>query len=340
MPVIIEIDEFLSLGSAFPIVDVRSPGEFEQGHIPGAVNIPIFSNEERANVGTLYKQEGHDKAYSAGLQIVGPKLAQFVEIAQKTAIDGKILVHCWRGGMRSSSMAQLFESAGLKTWLLKGGYKTYRNHVLGAFDLNLDIRIVGGETGSGKTEILHALRDLGEQIIDLEQLASHRGSSFGSLGMNNQPTFEQFENSLLSELKKLNPSRTVWIEDESRNIGRVYIPAAFWVHMEQAPVYRVHIPFDIRVERLIKDYGNFPKDVLKAALDRIKKRLGGLDYKNATEALENGDLAGATKLALRYYDKAYDYPHQQRNYKGVKLVECESGDPEANAKKILQSSTS
>jgi len=337
LPVIIEIDEFLSLGTGFPIADVRSPAEFEQGHIPGAVNIPVFTNEERALIGTLYKQQGHDKAYTQGLQIVGPKLAEFVEIAQKTAIDGQILVHCWRGGMRSSSMAQLFESAGLKAFLLKGGYKTYRNYVLNNFDLNLDIRIVGGETGSGKTEILHALRDMDEQILDLEELASHRGSSFGALGMKHQPSFEHFENELLTQLKKLDPARRVWIEDESRSIGRVYIPADFWKHMETAPVYRVHIPFDVRVQRLIFDYGKFPKDVLKAGLERIKKRLGGLDYKNALEALENGDLATATELALRYYDKAYNYPHEQRNYRGVKMIECESGDPILNAKKIVDS---
>lgn len=339
MPTIIEIDEFLALGAQFPTVDVRSPGEFEQGHIPGAVNIPVFSNEERAKVGTLYNQEGHDKAYSEGLQIVGLKLAKFIEIAQKTAVNGQMLVHCWRGGMRSSSMAELFESAGLKTFLLKGGYKSYRNHVLTSFDLPLDIRIVGGETGSGKTEILHALRDMGEQIVDLEQLASHRGSSFGALGMKSQPSFEHFENTLLAELKKLDPTKRVWIEDESRSIGRVYIPAPFWARMEAAPIYRVHIPFEVRVQRLIIDYGNFPKDILKDGLDRIKKRLGGLDYKNALEALENGDLATATELALRYYDKAYNYPHEQKNYKGIKMIECESGDPRANAKKILESTT-
>lgn len=336
MPVIVEIDEFLSLGNTIPTVDVRSPAEFEHGHIPGAVNIPIFSNEERSVVGTLFKHQGHDYAFAEGLKIVGPKLAEFVELGQKSALDGKILVHCWRGGKRSSSMAQLFESAGLQTWLLKGGYKSYRQHVLTSTNSKFDIRIVGGQTGSGKTEILHALHSLGEQIIDLEGIASHRGSAFGSLGMDQQPQVEQFENRLTNEFSKIVPTRRVWLEDESRNIGRVYIPPALWSCMESAPVYRIQIPFEIRVQRLIKDYGDFSKEQLMASLDKIKKRLGGLDYKNALDALENGDLTSATKIALHYYDKAYDHPRENKIARAKTVVECSSGDPLENAKKILE----
>ncbi|HTF04105.1 MAG TPA: tRNA 2-selenouridine(34) synthase MnmH [Bacteroidia bacterium] len=340
MPVIIEIDEFWVLGKEFPIVDVRSPAEFAHGHIPGAVNIPVFSNEERALIGTLYKQKSPEAAMEAGLEIVAPKLMEYAKLGQNAAKDNKLLVHCWRGGLRSSSMAQLFETAGIETWLLKGGYKTYRNAVLTGFDLNLDIRIVAGETGSGKTEILQALHEMGEQIIDLEQLASHRGSSFGSIGMNEQPSVENFENNLLDALKKIDPARRVWFEDESRSIGRVYIPDPLWKRMENAPVYRVQVPFDVRIQRLITDYGNFPPAILQAALERIRKRLGGLDYKNAVHALETGDLATATALALKYYDKAYDHPHKERNYKGVTMISCDSGDPKANALKIFATTES
>lgn len=336
MPEIIEIEEFLTLSSTIPVVDVRSPAEFELGRIPGASNIPVFSNEERAEIGTLYKQKGPEIAMQRGLETVAPKLLQFAENGLKTAQNNQLLVHCWRGGLRSQSMAELFETAGIRTRVLKGGYKAFRQFVRNSFERKLDLKIVGGETGSGKTEILQHLKKAGEQIIDLEGIASHRGSSFGAIGMNEQPSVENFENNLYDALSKIDVSKRVWMEDESRSIGRVFIPEPLWRQMTTAPVYRVQIPFDVRVQRLITDYGNFPKEILREALDRIKKRLGGLDYKNSLEALENGDLATATAAALRYYDKAYNWPHEQRKFANVQICECADGDPEKNAKIILK----
>ena len=318
-----------------PVVDVRSPAEFEQGCIPDANNIPVFSNEERAEVGTLYKQKGPDVAMKRGLEIVEPKLLTMAENGLKTAKNSELLVHCWRGGMRSSSMAQLFETAGIHAKVLRGGYKAYRQFVRDSFSKKVDLKIVGGETGSGKTEILAELKKLGEQVIDLEGLANHRGSSFGAIGMDKQPTVEQFENVLFDAFQKIDFSKRVWLEDESRHIGRVFIPEGLWLQMTEAPVYRVEIPFDIRVQRLIKDYASAPKELLLAATERIKKRLGGLDYKNAVEAFENGDLATATAIALRYYDKAYNWPHEQRKYANVVMCKCASGDPATNAMYIL-----
>lgn len=335
MPKSLQIVDFLKQRNSFPIIDVRSPQEFLHGHIPGAFNIPLFDDEERAVVGTLYKQKGQDKAFSAGLEIVTPKLQGFAQRAHEIAKQGIVNVHCWRGGMRSGSMASFFETQGLKANLLEGGYKSYRKYVLDQFSRQLKIAIVGGETGSGKTEILHHIQKAGEQIIDLEKIASHRGSSFGALGMNKQPTVEQFENNLLDELNLLDTEKRIWMEDESRSIGRVFIPAALWMQMTEAPVYRVRIPFDVRVQRLIHDYGSFPVEVLKEAVERIKKRLGGLDYKIAMEALDRGDAATVTALTLRYYDKAYDHPHKVKNYNGVKFIDCNSGDPSENAIKIL-----
>ncbi|MCK6639892.1 MAG: tRNA 2-selenouridine(34) synthase MnmH [Bacteroidia bacterium] len=335
MPKTLQIADFLELRKSHPIIDVRSPQEFLHGHIPGAINIPLFDDAERAIVGTLYKQKGQEKAFSAGLEIVTPKLHQFAQRAHEIAKNGVVNVHCWRGGMRSGSMASFFETQGLKANLLEGGYKSYRRFVLEQFARPLKIAIVGGETGSGKTEILQHIQKAGEQILDLEKIASHRGSSFGALGMNKQPTVEQFENNLLDELNHLDSEKRIWMEDESRSIGRVFIPAPLWEQMSLAPVYRVRIPFDVRVQRLIHDYGSFPVEVLKEAVERIKKRLGGLDYKIAMEALENGDAATVTAITLRYYDKAYDHPHKIRNYNGVKFIDCDSGDPSENAIKIL-----
>ncbi len=336
MPETIEIEEFLKNSKHISIVDVRSPGEFEHGHIPGALNIPVFDNEERAQVGTIYKKKGKELAIALGYEIVGPKLKSFADLARTHSRDGKLLVHCWRGGMRSGKMAEFFEAGGVTTQILNGGYKTYRNHVLTHFGDKLHICLLGGETGSGKTEILKQLAAAGEQVIDLEELASHRGSTFGAIGMNPQPTVETFENNLFSAISKIDPKRKVWIEAESRSIGRVFIPAPLWEQMEAAPFYRLQVPFEVRVQRLVIDYGNFPKEILQEALDRIKKRLGGLDHKNASEALQTGDMAEFIRMALRYYDKAYIHPLEKRKLEEVISVPCESGDPEANAKRILE----
>lgn len=336
MPEIIEIDEFVYLSDQIPVVDVRSSAEFAHGRIPVAVNIPVFSNEERAEIGTLYKQKGPEIAMQRGLDIVEPNLLRMAENGLEIAKNGQLLVHCWRGGLRSSSMAELFETAGIETRLLKGGYKAYRQFVRNSFARKLDLRIVGGETGSGKTEILRQLAEMGEQIIDLEELANHRGSSFGAIGMQPQPTVEQFENILFDAFRKVDPAQRIWLEDESRSIGRVFVPPQLWFQMQEAPVYRIQVPFDTRVERLIADYAGAPKKLLQEALDRIRKRLGGLDHKISTEAFENGDLATATAIALRYYDKAYDHPHKERKYANVLMIPCTDGNPQRNAELILE----
>lgn len=336
MPESLSISDFLEKAQNLPVLDVRSPGEFLSGHIPGAINMPLFTNEERAEVGTIYKQSGNESAIIRGLEHVGPKMADYVREAKKIAPGGQILVHCWRGGMRSGSMAWLLESSGMKTSLLKGGYKSFRNHVLESFSRKFDLHIVGGETGSGKTEILHHLARKGEQIVDLEMIASHRGSSFGAIGQKEQPKPEQFENDLFNAFQKIDPSKRVWIEDESRSIGRVYIPGPLWEMKTAAPCYRVKIPFGIRVQRLVKDYGNFPKETLAEAIGRIGKRLGGLATQQALESLENGDLTQTVQIILRYYDKAYDYPRKSKEYKGVIFIECKTGDPEKNAELILE----
>ncbi len=335
MPETLSITQFLHEAKKVPILDVRSPLEFESGHIPGAINLPLFTNEERADIGTIYKKSGKDAAVAKGMIYVTPKLAGFVEVAQKNSHDGQILVHCWRGGMRSGSMSQLFEDAGLKSAILTGGYKAFRNHVLESFSEKFDFRVIGGETGSGKTEILHAIGKTGEQILDLEAIAHHRGSSFGAIGQLPQPTSEQFENNLFDALKKLDSSKRIWVEDESQSIGRVFIPNVLFALKINAPCYRVKVPFEIRVQRLVKDYGSFPKEILSAAVLRIQKRLGGLATQQALDAIENGDLAETVRLTLFYYDRAYDFPQSQRKYQGVTFVECDSGDPFTNAQLIL-----
>lgn len=312
MPQTLHIQDFLDQGSASCIIDVRTPKEFEQGHIPGAINIPLFSNEERVIIGTIYKQVGKQEAIHKGLEVVGPKMADLVTLAKNNAVNNTVYVHCWRGGMRSGSVAWLYELYGFKVFVLKGGYKAYRQAVLENLQTQAPIRILGGRTGSGKTHILHQLKEKGQQIIDLEKLANHKGSAFGAIGENTQPTQEQFENELMSSLKKLNETQPVWFEDESRMIGKNMIPLKLWGQMRKAPVIYVDVPFESRITNLIDDYGKFPAQQLEESILKIAKRLGPEQTKLSIEALHNGDLKTVCEFCLHYYDKTYDYGLQNR----------------------------
>lgn len=328
------VDEWLALDA--PILDVRSPGEFVQGHIPGARNVPLFSNEERASVGTLYKQTGRDAAVLEGLRIVGPKLATLVEEARSIAPDGRIRVHCWRGGERSGSTAWLLDKSGFAEVItLHGGYKAFRAHVLSSFAVPVELRVLGGYTGTGKTETLNLLRMSGEQVIDLEGLANHKGSSYGGIGEDPQPTTEQFENLLWSALRERARDRPTWVEDESGMIGRVKIPDSFFAQMRNACLYFVEMPREERAVRLVGDYGKFPKEELAAATLRIEKRLGPQHCKAALEALEAGDLFSVAMITLTYYDKTYLRGASQRVPDRVVRMAASSNDLRGLAQRLI-----
>ncbi|MGB3514377.1 MAG: tRNA 2-selenouridine(34) synthase MnmH [Microcoleaceae cyanobacterium] len=310
MPKSLKPDEFFQTPGV--ILDVRSPAEYAQGHIPGAVNFPLFNNDERALVGTCYKQKGRDEAVELGLAIAGPKLADFVADAKVLAPDRKVRIHCWRGGMRSASVAWLLETAGFNVSLLMGGYKEFRRWGRFQFSLPQKIMILGGMTGSGKTEILTALKNIGEQVLDLEALANHRGSSFGALGQLPQPTNEQFGNAIAMEWAKFNRSQTLWIEAESKRIGMCNIPQEIFEQMEMATVIEISRSRQERVELLVKIYGEADINDLIAATERIRKRLGGLRAQKAVDFLKEGNLAAASDLILHYYDKTYTYDLEKR----------------------------
>jgi tRNA 2-selenouridine synthase len=312
LPTNLTITEFLKLSEAHPIVDVRTPAEFEQGHIPGAYNLPLFSNEERKIVGTIYKQEGKQPAILKGLELVGPKLHTFLSDAAKLSNSGTFLFHCWRGGMRSASMAWLFETYGSKAVVLKGGYKAYRNHVLDSFSDKKNFTVLGGKTGSGKTLILYELENQGEQILDLEKIAHHKGSSFGAFGEKKQSTQEQFENELSFYYTKINATKNCWVEDESRKIGINVLPDNLWEQIRNTKVVCIDLSTEARVDYLVKEYGKFTKEELIAATERIGKRLGGQHVKRAVEAIEEGDLKTACEISLVYYDKTYGFGLSQR----------------------------
>lgn len=319
------------------LFDVRTPAEFAGGHIPGAVNLPLFTNEERAEIGTIYKQVDPRLAFLRGLELVGPKMRQYVEQASASAPDLSAVVHCWRGGQRSESMGWLLEKSGFDITVLKGGYKAFRRYALDYLcALPHPLIVLGGYTGSGKTEVLQVLKREGEQVVDLEGLARHKGSAFGALGELPQPTVEQFENDLWAAFRAIPSTLPVWVEDESRSIGRVYQPDGFWRILLSSKLIQVVMPVELRVERLVRDYGAFPKADLAERFARITKRMGGQHVKAAVEAINRDDLAAAARIALQYYDKTYEHTLEVHPRGRIIRVEVTTNDPEVVAARVLE----
>ena len=322
--------------AAGPILDVRAPAEYAQGHIPGALSLPLFTDEERARIGTTYKQVNPDKAVLLGLDFFGPKLRPMVEEAKRLAPGQEVRLHCWRGGMRSSAVLWLLELGGFHVNLLDKGYKDYRRWVLEEISQPRPLRVLGGYTGSGKTAVLHALAAQGEPVLDLEGLAHHQGSSFGSLGQPPQPTQEQFENNLAAALAQLPAGQPIWVEDESRNIGSLAIPAALFAQMQAAPLLVLDVPRQARVQYLAADYGRHDASELAAAVLRLRKRLGGLVTKEALGAIADNDMPRMVELVLAYYDKTYGYGLADRP---ATTVPAASTDAQANAALVRAASS-
>jgi tRNA 2-selenouridine synthase len=327
----IHIQKFLALAKEHPVIDVRSPGEYNHAHIPGAHSLPLFSDEERKVVGTTYKQQSREKAIKVGLDYFGPKMRKMVEEAEsivnsrKSGVNNSglptqdsrlLLVYCWRGGMRSGAVSWLLDMYGFKVYTLAGGYKSFRNYILDTFKQSFHFNIIGGYTGSGKTETLKALQEKGAAVIDLEGLANHKGSAFGNIGMPKQPTQEMFENGLGCELRAMSyePAtskapfrglRGIWLEDESQRIGLVNIPHELWKNMRSSPVYFLDIPFEERLKHITEEYGQLDQQKLIEAIGRIREKLGGLNAKTAIQLLEEGNTPESFRILLKYYDKFY-----------------------------------
>jgi tRNA 2-selenouridine synthase len=346
---------------------VRSPAEYNHAYIPGAYSLPLFTDEERAVVGTAYKQESREKAIKHGLEFFGPRMKTIIEEAeglmakvenqtsfQPSTFNPKtILIYCWRGGMRSGAIAWLLDIYGFKVYTLIGGYKKFRNYVLDTFELPFEFKIVGGYTGSGKTEVLKELKRRGESVIDLEDIAKHKGSAFGNIGMPKQPTQEMFENILSRELRTLRYEpksykqdpipkliinhSPIWLEDESQRIGLINIPYQLWETMRRSPIHFLDIPFEKRLSHIVEEYGCLEKEKIIDAVGRIKERLGGFEAKRAIAYLNENNTVESFRILLKYYDKWYTKGlHNRENINSLlHLINCESVTP-GNAKKLVQ----
>jgi|LSQX01.1.fsa_nt_gb tRNA 2-selenouridine synthase len=334
-----DIVKFLGLSASVPIADVRSPGEYKTGHIPGAVNIPLFDDKQREIVGITYKNEGRIKAILKGLELIGPAIDSRLEKALSHAVDNRLLVYCWRGGMRSETMGWLFSLGGIKTEILEGGYKSYRHHILNSYDRKKKIIVLGGMTGSGKTEILRYLYTGGHQVIDLEDLANHKGSAFGALGQDLQPSSEHFANRLFNEWDRITQDEPVWVEDESRNIGSVFMPDNFYSQLKTAPAIILMIDVENRIPKLLEEYAAFPHDHLRECVTKVSKRLGGENTKKVLTAIESSNMEEAVRIMLRYYDRTYMYSLSRKPSKTIIYVESDTVyDVKHNAELIIEAS--
>lgn len=329
----ISIESYLNGYHHIPVVDVRSPAEFEKGHIPGAVNIPLFSNEERAHVGTVYKQRSQDEAYRIGYEYVTPKLQWFIDEARSKAPDGRVVVHCWRGGMRSKAFAKHLSDNGFDSvFTIKGGYKSFRRLVLGYFDQPYVLHVLGGYTGSGKTRLLKVMEQSGFQVADLEGMAHHKGSAFGGIGQGDQPSSEQFENDLFDKWRHFDLSKPIWLEDESQNIGHVNIPNNLYVRMKESDVFFLDIPREARAQLLVEEYACQKTEQLEAAIHRISKRLGGLETQNALKSLTEKNYHEVALITLHYYDKTYLKGLRKRPEERIKIIAAPDTDAYNNIK--------
>jgi tRNA 2-selenouridine synthase len=308
----ITYQEYLTNHNSVPVIDVRSEFEFSKGHIPQAKNIPLLTDEQRKEVGRVYKNKSKQNAVVLGIKLIGPNLEKLVLEYIAESSKNQIILYCHRGGMRSQSVAWLCEQCGLEVLILDGGYKAYRTWVIETSKKKLNIVLICGKTGVGKTQLLQELNQLGEQIIDLESLVNHKGSAFGGIGQHDQPSNAQFENDLAFIAYELEIQRTVWLESESRMIGRCVIPQWFWVQMLRAPFVLILRDKKSRLTRLCIDYQHATVSDIERALEKIAKRLGSQAFDQALLELKEGNREEVVTLALQYYDRRYSKSQGKR----------------------------
>jgi len=312
----INIDEALRLADAC-FFDMRSPLEYAEGSIPGAVNVPIFDNAERAEIGTIYRQQAMETAKTRGLEIASAKLPGLVQRIKAAAGRRQIIVYCWRGGMRSRSIATILQLMGIRVYQLVGGYKAYRQYVLKRlqdYKIGPCFVVFHGLTGVGKTALLQELERDGWPVLDLESLANHRGSAFGHIGKGNGVTAKNFDALLLAALDKYQGERFVFVEAESKRIGNVYVPDCVMEAMRRGRHILLSATMETRVERLLHEYLNEPRQAEYAnadifrSLETLQKRLGKAKTAKLRALLQAGKYEAFVEMLLvDYYDPLYDY---------------------------------
>ncbi|MBN7813288.1 tRNA 2-selenouridine(34) synthase MnmH [Algoriphagus sp. H41] len=318
---LITLEEFWGLREKHPLLDARSESEFAQSHIPSSHNIPILNDAERKIVGTLYKEKGAEAATMKGFELVGPRFHEIQKEAAQLFPEKKIILYCWRGGMRSQILSWLLGMVGFQVFRLKGGYKTYRTYTFEEVRKDRRLIVLGGKTGTAKTLLLQKLAEKGEQVLDLEGLANHRGSAFGAIGQPPQPTVEQFENQMAEELRYLDPQQALWIENESRKIGRIILPDGLFAQMLQSPLIDLRKPMEERIAHIADDYAALPKEELIAAVLRLKKKLGGLRTQEAIADIQSGNHPAWISNLLVYYDKAYEFDLERHEAGKIRTVD-------------------
>ena len=312
-------------------VDVRTPLEFAEDHIPGAINAPLLSNEERVEVGILYKEQGPHAAKARGLELTAHRFPELVQTIARAAQGRPLLVYCWRGGLRSKTVTSILELTGHQALQLVGGYKSFRNHVtdyFNPFTPRDPLVVLHGMTGIGKTTLLFRLREKGQSVVDLEGLACHRGSAFGQLGLDQTLSQKRFETLLWDELRKAPAGLPLFVEGESERIGRVSLPGDFYQKMAQGIRVWCHAELPTRVGRLIEEYG-LPeyKEEMAVALQRIRKKLGGKRCDDLAGNLERWELEPFMEgLVCDYYDKVY---YKNRDWEGDYNLSMEDFDAAA-----------
>lgn len=329
----LSVGEFLSSGCS--LIDVRSPGEFAESHISGAVNIPLLNDEHRALVGTLYKQEGRDAAIALGYKLVNPLRNEILEKLKKSVEGNKIRIYCARGGLRSANMAAFFGENGYEAEVLKGGYKSYRNLVHKTIASFRNILILSAYTGSGKTEVIKALAKRRAQVLDLEELANHKGSAFGALGRDKQPSTSEFHNRIFDVLYHLNPAEPLWIENESVTIGKVFLPKELWENMKQANGVEYQIPIEERLSFIMKEYGHFDLNDLAACVGNLSRRLGDEECRRLSGQVLAGELESVVRSLFRYYDKSYEYGRLKRKSQHYVKIYFSELNPDSMADFLL-----
>ena len=333
----VPIEDFIELYKTkhYPLLDARSTSEYNRGHIPGAKSLPLLDDEARKIIGTIYKQQGREAAVLKGFELIGPEFHHKIIRASELAPEKNVMVYCWRGGMRSNILAWLLQMAGFKVVLLKGGYKTFRHWVIDQYSLSRNLIVLGGRTGSGKTEMLHMLKASNEQVIDLEGIAHHKGSAFGALGQPQQFLQEHFENHIAWELSFTDSSSPLWIENESRHIGKNQIPPMLFEQIRTASKLTVNVSLETRTNRILQEYGIFDTEILIEKTQDVSRRMGPQHAKEAIQYLTDGDIRNWVFKMLEYYDKTYQHSGMSQENKKVADVEFNWDEKEVGIRKMI-----